>query len=128
MATINTSGRAVDLGGPRSTNLQATTSATGGRLGRGRPLSLLECGNAFHSTQVKGENIMSDRKLLPGKFVWFEHVSTDSKKAHEFYRNVLGWNAKPFPMGETTYEMILTGDTWDTMIGGYTAPETDCKP
>jgi hypothetical protein len=71
---------------------------------------------------------MSDRKLLPGKFVWFEHVSKDSKKAQEFYRNVLGWNAKPFPMGEATYEMILTGDTWDTMIGGYTPPETDCKP
>lgn len=24
---------------------------------------------------------MSDRKLLPGKFVWFEHVSHNTKKA-----------------------------------------------
>jgi hypothetical protein len=29
----------------------------------------------------EGENNMSDRKLLPGKFVWFEHVSKDAKKA-----------------------------------------------
>jgi predicted enzyme related to lactoylglutathione lyase len=62
---------------------------------------------------------MSDRKLLPGKFVWFEHVSQNPKKAQEFYGAVLGWNVKPFPMGDTAYEMILTGDAWDTMIGGY---------
>jgi hypothetical protein len=24
---------------------------------------------------------MADRELLPGKFVWFEHVSRDAKKA-----------------------------------------------
>ena len=55
---------------------------------------------------------MSDRKLLPGKFVWFEHVSEDAKKAQEFYGDVLGWTVRPFPMGEVAYEMILTGDTW----------------
>ena len=55
---------------------------------------------------------MSDRKLLPGKFVWFEHVSEDAKKAQEFYGEVLGWTVRPFPMGEVAYEMILTGDTW----------------
>jgi predicted enzyme related to lactoylglutathione lyase len=62
---------------------------------------------------------MSDRKLLPGKFAWFEHVSHDTKKAQEFYGEVLGWNVKPFPMGDKAYDMILTGDSWDTMIGGY---------
>jgi predicted enzyme related to lactoylglutathione lyase len=71
---------------------------------------------------------MSDRKLLPGKFVWFEHVSRDAKKAQQFYGEVLGWKVKPFPMGEVAYEMILTGDTWETMIGGYAAPEVDRKP
>ena len=55
---------------------------------------------------------MSDRKLLPGKFVWFEHVSQDAKKAQEFYGEVLGWKVRPFPRGEVAYEMILTGDTW----------------
>jgi uncharacterized protein len=41
---------------------------------------------------------MSDRKVLPGKFVWFEHVSKDAQKAQEFYGEVLGWKVKPFPM------------------------------
>ncbi len=68
---------------------------------------------------------MSDRKLLPGKFVWFEHVSNDSRKAQEFYGEVLGWKVKPFPMGDVACEMILAGDTWDSMIGGYTAPAGD---
>jgi len=62
---------------------------------------------------------MSDRKLLPGKFVWFELITADAKKAQGFYAEVLGWNTQAFPMGDSTYEMILTGKTPDTMIGGY---------
>lgn len=65
---------------------------------------------------------MSDRKLLPGKFVWFELVSRDAKKAQAFYSEVLGWKVKPFPMGDFTYEMIYAGDT---MIGGYALPKSD---
>lgn len=67
---------------------------------------------------------MSDRKPLPGKFVWFEHVSRDAGKAQAFYSGVLGWKARPFPDG-SPYEMIFTGDTDDTMIGGYDAPTHD---
>jgi predicted enzyme related to lactoylglutathione lyase len=66
---------------------------------------------------------MSDRKLLPGKFAWFELVSSDAKKAQAFYGEVLGWKVAPFPIGAFTYEMILAGDTVDTMIGGYAAPK-----
>jgi predicted enzyme related to lactoylglutathione lyase len=66
---------------------------------------------------------MSDRKLLPGKFVWFELVSADAKKAQRFYAEVLGWNTQTFPMGDQTYDMILTGKTPDTMIGGYASPK-----
>ncbi len=61
---------------------------------------------------------MSDRKLVPGKFVWFEHVSRDPKKAQAFYGEVLGWTVRPFPMGDFSYDMIYAGDT---MIGGYAA-------
>lgn len=71
---------------------------------------------------------MSDRKQLPGKFVWFEHVSKDPKTAQDFYAEVLGWKVKPFPMGDFAYEMILTGDTWDTMIGGYAPTNGKPKP
>ena len=64
---------------------------------------------------------MADRERLPGKFVWFEHVSKDAKKAQAFYGGVFGWRVAPSPMGNVTYEMIATGDTADTMIGGATA-------
>ena len=62
---------------------------------------------------------MSDRKPLPGKFVWFELVSSEPKKAQAFYRDVLGWKVQAFEMGDESYDMIVAGDT---MIGGYAAP------
>ena len=68
---------------------------------------------------------MSDRKPLPGKFVWFELVSKDPKRAQVFYSEVLGWKVQAFPMGDQTYQMIYAGDT---MIGGYAAPKSDRQP
>jgi len=68
---------------------------------------------------------MPDRKPLPGKFVWFEHVSKDPKRAQAFYGDVLGWKVQAFPMGDQTYEMIFAGDT---MIGGYAAPKSERQP
>jgi uncharacterized protein len=71
---------------------------------------------------------MSDRKQLPGKFVWFEHVSRDAKKAQTFYGEVFGWKVQPFPVDGSTYEMIFAGDTPDTMIGDFAKPESDREP
>ena len=71
---------------------------------------------------------MSERKQLPGKFVWYELVAKDATKAQAFYSEVLGWKTVPFPMGNLTYEMIQTGDTPDTMIGGYAPPKNDGRP
>src|SRR5215471_13070935 len=68
---------------------------------------------------------MSDRKPLPGKFVWFELVSNDPKRAQVFYGEVLGWKVEAFSMGDQTYEMIYAGDT---MIGGYAAPKDARQP
>jgi len=56
---------------------------------------------------------------LPGKFVWFECVTRDARKAQAFYGEVLGWKVQAFPMGDFTYEMI---DAGGTTIGGYAAP------
>ena len=72
------------------------------------------------ATQEKSKSKSSDRKTRPGKFVWFEHVSRDAKKAQKFYGKVLGWKVEPF--GDSDYDMILAGDTLDTMIGGYAEP------
>jgi predicted enzyme related to lactoylglutathione lyase len=71
---------------------------------------------------------MSDRKHLPGKFVWYELVTKDAKKAQAFYAQVLGWKVEPFPMGNATYEMIYAGDTPDSMIGGYAPPKNERQP
>ncbi len=68
---------------------------------------------------------MSERKPLPGKFVWFELVSKDAKKAQAFYGDVLGWQVEPFAMGNGTYEMIYAGGT---TIGGYARPKSDREP
>src|SRR6185369_11791841 len=71
---------------------------------------------------------MTDRKHLPGKFAWFELVTRDARKAQAFYGEVLGWKTQAFPMGATSYDMILAGATLDTMIGGYTQPKSDRQP
>jgi predicted enzyme related to lactoylglutathione lyase len=73
---------------------------------------------------AKKEPTMADRKPLPGKFVWFELVTKETKKAQAFYGEVLGWKVRPFPMGSTTYEMIYVGET---MIGGF-APAKAGRP
>jgi predicted enzyme related to lactoylglutathione lyase len=65
----------------------------------------------------------NDRKSLPGKFVWFEHVSRDAKKAQAFYGEVLGWKVESWD--DPAYDMILAGDTLETMIGGYAAPKNE---
>ncbi len=71
---------------------------------------------------------MADRKPLPGKFVWYELITYDVKQAQAFYRKVLGWRVHPFPMGNTTYDMILTGDAPDSMIGGYVPSRGEQEP
>ena len=42
---------------------------------------------------------MSERKQIPGKFVWYELVSKDAKRAQAFYGEVFGWKTVPFAMG-----------------------------
>ena len=71
---------------------------------------------------------MPNFKPIPGKFVWFEHVSQDARKAQAFYGEVLGWQTRPFPMGASSYDMICLGDSLDTMIGGYAAPRDERQP
>ena len=51
--------------------------------------------------------------------------SKDAKKAQAFYGEVLGWKVQPFPMGDSTYEMIYAAET---MIGGYAPFKTGGQP
>ena len=59
---------------------------------------------------------MSAPRLLPGKFVWFELVTSDLKTAQSFYGEVLGWKVRAFPVLGSTYDMVYLGET---MLGGY---------
>ena len=54
-----------------------------------------------------------------GKFVWFEHVSADAKKAQAFYGEVFGWRVQDVPMGPQAYQMIAVGEK---TVGGYAPP------
>ena len=53
---------------------------------------------------------------LPGKFVWFEHLSADQDSASRFYEQLFGWTTARMPMGDMTYAMIQNGGEG---VGGY---------
>jgi predicted enzyme related to lactoylglutathione lyase len=58
-----------------------------------------------------------------GRFVWFDHVSNDVRKAQAFFGELFGWKTKDVPMpGGRSYSMIAVGDA---TIGGYTEPPPD---
>jgi uncharacterized protein len=57
---------------------------------------------------------------LPGKFVWFEHVSNDVARARDFYGALCGWTIQSMPMGEQPYDMIMNGSD---AIGGFRSGE-----
>lgn len=56
---------------------------------------------------------------LPGKFIWFEHVSPDLAKARAFYEPLFGWHAESMPMGGQTYHMLFNGQQG---VGGLRSP------
>src|SRR5258706_1968308 len=54
-----------------------------------------------------------------GRFVWFEYVSKEDKKAQAFFGELFHWKTKAAPMPQGSYTMIALGN--DT-IGGYAQP------
>jgi predicted enzyme related to lactoylglutathione lyase len=55
----------------------------------------------------------------PGRFVWFEYVSSDASKAQHLFGELFGWSAKRVPMPDGEYVMIAAAD--GQTIGGYGA-------
>lgn len=51
----------------------------------------------------------------PGRFVWYELVTTDPQAAQSFYTDVIGWSTAPFEGTETPYTMWMNGEA---PIGG----------
>jgi predicted enzyme related to lactoylglutathione lyase len=63
---------------------------------------------------------------LPGKFVWFEHLSNDIAKARGFYEQLFGWHTETIPMGgPEPYAMIQNGSAG---IGGYAKSPAGAPP
>lgn len=62
---------------------------------------------------------------LQGKFVWFEHLSTDIAAARRFYEDLFGWHTESMPMGAQRYSMILNGSQG---IGGYANAPQGVRP
>jgi predicted enzyme related to lactoylglutathione lyase len=63
---------------------------------------------------------MNSNAYLPGKFVWFEHVSSDFAKARAFYEPLFGWHVESMPMGEQSYSMLKNAGEG---IGGLSRAE-----
>jgi uncharacterized protein len=49
---------------------------------------------------------VSTVKTTVGTFVWHEQVSSDPKRAQEFYTKLFGWETEVFKPGEADYKMI----------------------
>jgi uncharacterized protein len=62
---------------------------------------------------------------LPGKFVWFEHVSADIAQARKFYDVLFNWHTESMPMGDQRYHMIHNGAEG---IGGYRSATAGATP
>ncbi len=58
---------------------------------------------------------MDKTPYLPGKFIWFEHVSNDVAAARAFYEPLFGWHAEAMPQLGANHFMLMCGATG---IGG----------
>ncbi|WP_312366837.1 VOC family protein [Ensifer sp.] len=56
-----------------------------------------------------------------GKFVWYELMTTDTKSAETFYRDVVGWDARDAGMPGVSYTLFTKGD--QQVAGLMTMPE-----
>lgn len=52
---------------------------------------------------------MDTTPQLPGKFVWFEHVSNDVAAARAFYEPLFGWHAEAMPGLGPDHFMLMCG-------------------
>lgn len=51
----------------------------------------------------------------PGKFVWYDLMTSDTKAAESFYRSVIGWDTRDWAMTDRSYTLLSVGPA---MVGG----------
>jgi predicted enzyme related to lactoylglutathione lyase len=59
-----------------------------------------------------------------GKFVWYDVMTSDTKAAETFYRNVIGWEVKDSGMADRSYTLLSVGPT---MVGGLMPIPDDAR-
>ena len=60
-----------------------------------------------------------------GKFIWYDVMTTDTKAAEVFYRDVMGWTVQDSGRTDRSYALFSVGST---MVGGLMPiPEDACK-
>jgi uncharacterized protein len=62
--------------------------------------------------------------MAHGKFVWYELMTTDTKAAEAFYRDVIGWRAQDSGMPGMSYTILSAGDA---PIGGLMAVPKEAR-
>lgn len=65
---------------------------------------------------------MGNKTMPAGEFCWNELMTPDTKKAKEFYTQLLGWEAHDHDMGECTYTMFKHKGK-DLMVGMMQTPK-----
>ncbi|MFL6664707.1 MAG: VOC family protein [Rhizobacter sp.] len=66
-----------------------------------------------------------DTRYLPGKFIWFEHASTDIEKARAFYEPLFGWHVETMQLAGQPYHMLMNGSGG---IGGLVTAKAGARP
>ena len=61
---------------------------------------------------------------LPGKFVWFEHLSAEPARARNFYQQLFNWHVETMKVGDEHYPMIVNGNQG---IGGFISGESGAR-
>ena len=60
---------------------------------------------------------------MPGRFMWYELMTTDAKAAGEFYRQVVGWKTQEMGDADNPYTTFHVGEA-NGMAGMLTLSET----
>ena len=64
---------------------------------------------------------------LLGRPLWYELMTTDMKGAEAFYRNVIGWQTKPFEGAGQPYTTFNRGSDASSGVGGVMTKPDEVK-
>lgn len=69
---------------------------------------------------------MTEPMYTPGRFVWYELMSSDTERSAAFYSALCGWTIAPMEMPKGVYHVLTEGE--DGVGGMYAIPEGEAIP